>query len=123
MAFLPVKGDRRTVMTCDFVTIIDGMVLYSDVVWASIKNNAEVEEEIKQLGEDRARRAGVILDTAKDGYYTADLCIPDFEKVTLVTNKTKVKSVQLGKTLSFVKFIVESGGVGVEGGGLWIVVH
>ena len=26
--------------------------------------------------------------------------------------KTKVKSVQLGKTLSFVKFVVEVGGVG-----------
>ena len=39
-------------------------------------------------------------------------------------NKTKVKSVQLGKTLSFVKFAVEWDR-GVEGGGLklWIVVH
>ena len=32
------------------------------------------------------------------------------------TNKTKVLSVQLGKTLSFVKFVVEWGGVGWRGG-------
>ena len=33
--------------------------------------------------------------------------------ITIATiNKTKVKSVQLGKTLSFVKFVVEVGGVG-----------
>ena len=31
-------------------------------------------------------------------------------------NKTKVLSVQLGKTLSFVKFVVEWGGVGWRGG-------
>ena len=42
----------------------------------------------------------------------------------LLKNKTKVLSVQLGKTLSFVKFVVEWGGV-EEGGAvkLWIVVH
>ena len=33
-----------------------------------------------------------------------------------VKNKTKVLSVQLGKTLSFVKFVVEWGGVGGRGG-------
>ena len=42
----------------------------------------------------------------------------------LFSNKTKVKSVQLGKTLSFVKFVVvwsgEGGGVCVK---LWIVVR
>ena len=37
----------------------------------------------------------------------------------LKDNKTKVLSVQLGKTFSFVKFVVEWGG-GVK---LWIVVH
>ena len=31
--------------------------------------------------------------------------------LTLVRNKTKVLSVQLGKTLSFVKFVGEWGGV------------
>ena len=43
-------------------------------------------------------------------------------------NKIKVLSVQLGKTLSFVKFMAECGGVGWRGGSwegvtLWIVVH
>ena len=37
-------------------------------------------------------------------------------------NKTMVLSVQLGKTLSFVKFVVEWGGVGWRGG-LCILVH
>ena len=36
------------------------------------------------------------------------------------SDKTKVKSVQLGKTLPFVKFVVEWGWLE---GGLWIVVH
>ena len=42
------------------------------------------------------------------------------------SDKTKVLSVQLGKTLSFVKFVVEWGGVGWRGERgvkLWIVVH
>ena len=34
-----------------------------------------------------------------------------------VENKTKVLSVQLGKTLSYVKFVVEWVGVGGGGGG------
>ena len=43
-------------------------------------------------------------------------------------NKTKVLSVQLGKTLSFVKFVVEWGGVrwggvGERGVKLWIIVY
>ena len=39
--------------------------------------------------------------------------------VAQIANKTKVKSVQLGKTLSFVKFGVELGG----GAKPWIVVY
>ena len=35
----------------------------------------------------------------------------------LTINKTKVLSVQLGKTLSFVKFVVEWGGMGLRGWG------
>ena len=37
--------------------------------------------------------------------------------LTLVRNKTKVLSVQLGKTFSFVKFVVEWGGLQWRGGG------
>ena len=81
MAFLPVKGDGRTVMTCDFATILDGIVEYNDDAWDNIKDDPSVKMEIEKVGEARARRAGVILDTSKDGYYTRDLCIPDFEKV------------------------------------------
>ena len=81
MSFLPVKGDGRTVMTSDFVTILDGIVRYNDDAWENIKNNEDVKEEIDRIGEERARRAGVILDTGTDGYYTADRCIPDFVKV------------------------------------------
>ena len=81
MAQLPVKGDGRTVMTSDFVTVIDGIVKYNDAVWDNIKDDPPVKLETEKVGEERARRAGVILDTSKDGYYTTDLCIPDFEKV------------------------------------------
>ena len=37
-------------------------------------------------------------------------------------NKTKVLSVQLRKTLSFVKIVVEWGGLGGGRGGLWILL-
>ena len=52
--------------------------------------------------------------------YTEPHCLTSMENgpkfgVILGGNKTKVSSVQLGKTLSFVKFVVECGGV--EGGG------
>ena len=81
MNFLPVKGEGRTVMTSDFVNVLDGIVRYSDKAWEAIKNDPIVAEEIKLVGEERARRAGVILDVSKDGYYTTEKCIPDFVKV------------------------------------------
>ena len=43
--------------------------------------------------------------------------------MVITINKTKVLSVQLGKTLSFVKFVVEWGGVEGVVVKLWIVVH
>ena len=48
-------------------------------------------------------------------------------KIIEKLNKTKVKSVQLWKTLSSVKFVLKWGRVGLVGGRgvvkLWIVVH
>ena len=44
----------------------------------------------------------------------AGLSLSSFQPLILKRNKTKVKIVQLGKTLSFVKFDVEWGGA--EGG-------
>ena len=44
------------------------------------------------------------------------ICFDIILKISEAKNKTKVKSVQLGKTLSFVKFAVEWGGVGRRGG-------
>ena len=81
MAHLPVKSDGRTVMTSDFVTVVDGIVRYNDEVWETLKDDPATEDEIKGVGDERARRAGVILDTANDGYYRTASCIPDFEKV------------------------------------------
>ena len=81
MAFLPVKTDGRTVMTSDFVTVLDGIVRYNDEAWERVKHDPAIQQEIKTVGEERARRAGVILDTNKDGYYTKERCIPDFKKV------------------------------------------
>ena len=81
MAHLPVKSDGRTVMTSDFVTVVDGIVRYNDEVWETLKDDPAIEEEIKDVGDARARQAGVILDTVNDGYYRTASCIPDFEKV------------------------------------------
>ena len=68
-------------MTSDFVTVLDGFVQYHDGPWEELKKNEDIKAEIKKLGEDRARRAGSILDVSKDGYYNADKCTADFVKV------------------------------------------
>ena len=81
MNYLPVKSDGRSAMTSDFVTVLDGILRYDDDSWEMLKNQEYPKKLIKQLGEERARRAGVILDVASDGYYTAVKCVPDFEKV------------------------------------------
>ena len=52
----------------------------------------------------------------------AGLSLSSFQPLILKRNKTKVKIVQLGKTLSFVKFVVDWGRV-VGGIKLGIVVH
>ena len=80
MNFLPVKGDGRTVMTSDFVTVVDG----NDRAWENIRNDPDTAALVKELGEERVHRAGVILDTASDGYYTAEKCIPDFVMVCVL---------------------------------------
>ena len=83
MNCLPVKSQGRTAMTSDFVTILDGPLRYSDAVWEDLKESEDVKEEIKNYGEERVRRAGVILDVATDGYYNSELCLKDFLKVNL----------------------------------------
>ena len=81
MNFLPVKSDGRTAMTSDFVTVLDGILRYNDRTWETLKNEDDVKADIKRLGEERARRAGVILDVSSDGYYNSEKCTADFVKV------------------------------------------
>ena len=71
-------------MTSDFTTILDGFLQYKDDVWQNIKELPEVKEEIKLLGERKARRCGSVLDVSSDGYYNAIKCIEDFEKVSIL---------------------------------------
>ena len=59
-----VKSDGRTAMTSDFVTILDGILTYNDEAWDALKDSEIVKNDIEVLGEDRARRAGVILDVS-----------------------------------------------------------
>ena len=84
MSFLPVKSDGRTVMTCDFATILDGILRFSDEAWERAKKDPAIVAQIEQLGEERARRAGAVLDVTNDGYYTNEKCIPDFLKVCVI---------------------------------------
>ena len=81
MNYLPVKSLGRTVMTSDMVTILDGPLEYKTEIWEELKKTEEMKEEIKKKGEARARRAGVILDVATDGYYNSEKCVADFLKV------------------------------------------
>ena len=81
MNYPPPKSQGRTVMTSDFVTILDGVLAYNDEEWERVKDSPEVKEEIKAFGEQRARRAGCVLDVSSQGYYNTERCIPDFEKV------------------------------------------
>ena len=77
----PTKSQGRSVMTCDFVEPLGGVVKYNNKAWEVLKESDEVKRDIEKLGEERARRAGVILDASKEGYYTKEKAIPDFLKV------------------------------------------
>ena len=68
-------------MTSDYVDVLHGVLRYSDEAWESVKKEEDVKNEIALVGEERARRAGVLLDISKDGYFTVEKCIPDFKKV------------------------------------------
>ena len=81
MNFPPHKSQGRTVMTSDYVDVVHGVLRYTDEAWEMVKQEEEVKEEIAKYGEERARKAGVVLEPSKDGYFTADKCIPDFKKV------------------------------------------
>ena len=82
MNFPPPKSQGRTVMTSDFVTILDGFLSFKDDSWNSLKLTPEYREEISKHGERRAKRGGSVLDVSVDGYYDGKKCIPDFEKVS-----------------------------------------
>ena len=81
MNFPPHKSQGRTVMTSDFIDVMGGFLEYTEDSWNKIKTSSETVEEIACYGEGRAKRAGVILDVNKDGYYNTETCIKDFKKV------------------------------------------
>ena len=89
MNYPPAKSQGRTVMTADFATILDGFLQFNDAEWDAIKDTPEVKDEIKQIGERRARRVGSVLDVSSQGYYNTERCLPDFEKVIIPTLKFK----------------------------------
>ena len=72
-------------MTSDFVTILDGILRYNDETWEALKEREEVKADIKKKGEERTRRAGMILDVSADGYYNSEKCVADFVKVCFVS--------------------------------------
>ena len=80
--FLPAKSLGRTVMTSDFVTVLEGVVRYNDEAWESVRKDEISQTEISRRGEETARRAGSILDVSTDGYYNTKKCIADFEKAS-----------------------------------------
>ena len=81
MNFPPNKSQGRTFMTSDYVDVLHGVLRYTDEAWEIAKEEDEVKEEIAKFGEERARKAGVVLEPSKDGYFTMEKCIPDFKKV------------------------------------------
>ena len=83
MNYPPHKSQGRTIMTSDYVDVVHGVLRYTDEAWEEVKEEEDVRAEIARIGEERARRAGIILDASKDGYFTAEKCVPDFKKVRL----------------------------------------
>ena len=81
MNYPPPKSQGRTDMTSDFVTLYDGILGYNQEEWDKVKDTEEVKDEIKAVGERKARRAGCVLDVSSQGYYNVDKFVPDFEKV------------------------------------------
>ena len=84
MNFPRPKSQGRTVMTSDFVTILDGFLKYNDEAWESIKDTPAMKAEIALRGEKRARRCGSVLDVSSDGYYNVTKCVADFEKASKI---------------------------------------
>ena len=82
MNFPPHKSQGVTVMTNDYVDILHGVLKYTDEAWEEVKNEDEVKAEIAKHGEERARKAGVVLETSKDGYFNVEKCVQDFKKVS-----------------------------------------
>ena len=91
---LPVKSQGRTVLTSDFVTIVDGVLRFNDLVWERKKNDLDIKLEIAQKVEERAKRAGTILDVSSDGYYNSTKCVYDFEKVISIFNLTRISQIE-----------------------------
>ena len=76
----PPKGGGVNIMSSDFVTVLDGILAYNDEAWALKKEDPIVKAEIAQIGEYRARKAGEIMNTSRDGYYQHEKCVKDFRK-------------------------------------------
>jgi hypothetical protein len=81
MNYPPHKSQGRTVMTSDYVDVLHGVLRYDDEAWERVKKDDDIQNEINKVGEERARRAGTILDISQDGYFNVEKCIPDFKKV------------------------------------------
>jgi hypothetical protein len=80
------KNPGRTVMSSDFLGK-DGVLTYSDEVWAQIKDEPEIQAEIASRGEFQAKRAGAILDITTDRWYTTERCRADFKKAHDIVQK------------------------------------
>jgi hypothetical protein len=107
----PNKSQGRSVMTSDFVEPLGGVVRYNDEVWDEIKEREDIKEEIAKHGEERARRAGAILDTSRDGYYTTEKVIPDFLKVNIyIRTLHNLSLAQLCPSLSLYSLFVHYAG-------------
>ena len=75
-------------MTSDYIDVINGSVRYNDEAWELVKEDEDVKAEIAKFGEERARKAGILLDVTRDGYFTREKCVPDFKKVNIVKTPT-----------------------------------
>ena len=62
MNYPPHKSQGMTVMTSDYVDVLHGVLRYTDEAWEEVRNEEEVIAEIAKYEEERARKAGCVLE-------------------------------------------------------------
>ena len=75
MNFPAPKSQGVRLMSSDFITLLDGYLMYNEDAWDRVIDTEEIQERIKERGEFQAQIAGRIL---KNEWYNTESLTEDF---------------------------------------------